>query len=113
MAARKTLRGSTGHTGASQGQPLRAVAPGEKPPEPAKKFTVTTAAAEGTIRDQLVALRERVAKAVEDPNCPPRDLAALSRRLMEITKEIAAIDAREAEEEGGGARTPDDEWAAV
>lgn len=92
--------------------PLRAVGPNEEPPKK-RKFTITQAAAEGSLKDQLEALRERVAKAVEDPNCPPRDLAALSRRLIEIAKEIAAIEAAEAEEAGGAAATPDAEWEAI
>lgn len=92
---------------------LRVVAPGEKKPKPARKLTITQAAASGTIREQLAALRERVAKTVEDPNCPPRDLAALSRRLMEITKEIAAIDTLEAEGRDGSEATPDEAWSAV
>ena len=49
-----------------------------------------------------MAMRRRIAKTVEDPNCPPRDLAALTRRLQEISREIEAIDARakqEADEE--------------
>lgn len=95
---------------------LRAVAPDEKAPPKrrAKRMSITEAADKGSAREQLVALRERVARTVEDPNCPPRDLAALSRRLMEITREIEAIDAREAEEsEGAGAATADDAWEAV
>ena len=94
---------------------LRVVAPDEvkAPAKTAKKLTITQAAAEGTIREQLAALRERVAKTVEDPNCPPRDLAALSRRLMEITKEIAAIDVQEAEGRDGNEATPDETWQAV
>ncbi len=94
---------------------LRVVAPGEKKPpaKPAKKLTITQAAATGTIREQLAALRERVAKTVEDPNCPPRDLAALSRRLMEITKEIAAIDVAEAEDRDANQPTADEQWTAV
>lgn len=90
---------------------LRVVAPGEKKPLP-RKLTITLAASDGTIREQLMALRDRVAKTVEDPTCPPRDLAALSRRLMEITKEIAAIDAQEAERDGNE-ETPDEEWTAI
>lgn len=39
-------------------------------------------------------MRARVASAVEDPNTPPRDLAALTRRLLEIANEIAAIEAQ-------------------
>ncbi len=91
---------------------LRAVGPDETP-APAKRLTITEAAKKGTVRQQLEALRDRIAVTVEDPNCPPRDLAALTRRLIEITKEIAAIDAREAEESHGAASTPDDEWEAV
>lgn len=92
---------------------LRSVPPDEKPkPARKRKKSITEAAATGTVREQLAALRDRVAKTVEDPNCPPRDLAALSRRLMEITKEIAAIDAQ-AREEGDGDVTPDEAWEAV
>ena len=82
-------------------KPLRAVTPDETAHVPAKRHTVTTAAAEGTRRDLLVAMRARVATAVEDPNTPARDLAALTRRLMEIAKDIEAMDAREAEADGG------------
>lgn len=77
-----------------------------------RKLSIVEAAEKGTVREQLVALRERVARTVQDPNCPPRDLAALSRRLMELTKEIEAIDAREAEADDDRA-TPDEAWTAV
>lgn len=85
MAARKT--------------PLRAVSAGEKPPAPKKKLTVEQAAATGDHRALLVAMRERIARTVSDPDCPPRDLAALSRRLQDIAKEIEQYDLR-AKEEG-------------
>lgn len=77
--------------------PLRSVAPDEVPP-PRRTFTVTEAAKEGTHRDLLVAMRDRIAIAVEDPNTPARDLAALTKRLAETMREIDAIDARELEE---------------
>jgi hypothetical protein len=95
---------------------LTVVNPSDPPPDPAppgRAMTITEAAASGSVRDQLVALRARVAKAVEDPCCPPRDLAALSRRLIEIGKEIAAIDAADLEEEGGAAKTPDEPWSTT
>jgi chromosome segregation ATPase len=91
---------------------LRAVGPDEAP-APAKKLSITEAAREGTVRQQLEALRDRIAKAVEDPNCSTRDLASLSKRLMEITKEIEAIDAKADEESHGAAATPDEAWQAV
>lgn len=97
---------------AAKRTPLRAVAPDEQP-EPRKRLTITEAASDGTVKDQLIALRTRVAKAVEDPNCPPRDLASLSRRLIEIAKEIAAIEAVELEEAGGASQTADEEWTAI
>lgn len=90
---------------------LRAVGNDEK--APARRKSITEAAETGTVREQLIALRSRVAATVEDPSCPPRDLAALSRRLMELTKEIEAIEAREAEEADEVGATPDDEWEAV
>jgi hypothetical protein len=79
-------------------------------PEP--RYTITEAAEKGTLRQQMVALRERIAVTVEDPDCPPRDLASLSRRLLEITKEIEAIDARSREDDDGEA-APDEQWHAV
>lgn len=78
---------------------LRAVKPGETP-APKKKQTVEQAATNGTHRDLLVAMRDRIAQAVSSPDCPPRDLAALTRRLQDVAKEIEAIDARAADEGG-------------
>lgn len=74
---------------------LRAVSPSDQPP--ALK-SITEAASNGTYRELLVAMRDRIAKAVEDPNCPPRDLASLSRRLHELSKDIEQHDAVEAQE---------------
>jgi hypothetical protein len=91
---------------------LRAVGPGEKTSKP-RVLTVTKAAAEGTPRELLMAMRDRVAKDVENPNTPSRDLAALTRRLMEITKEIEAVDARAREDGDGAEPTPDEAWTAV
>ncbi len=96
---------------------LRAVGKDEAAPaQPAKPMTVTQAAAKGTTRDLLVALRDRVATAVENPNTPARDLAALTKRLMEIDREIEAIDARakqEAEEDGAEVEDGDFDESAV
>lgn len=87
-------------------KPLRAVKPGEKKPRPK---TVTEAAERGTHRELLVAMRARLATAVEEPNTPARDLAALTRRLHEVAKEIEAIDSREGGDGiGDAAATPDE-----
>lgn len=79
-------------------KPLRVVTPDEAPAK-AQKLTVAQAAATGDHRALLVAMRERIAKTVSDPDCPPRDLAALTRRLQDVAKEIEALDLR-AKEEG-------------
>ena len=77
-------------------QKLRAVTDADKAPA---RLSVAQAAATGDHRSLLVAMRERIARTVSDPECPPRDLAALTRRLQDIAKEIEAIDLR-AKEEG-------------
>ena len=89
---------------------LRAVEPGEKP---AVKMSVAQAAASGDHRSLVVAMRERIATTVSNPDCPPRDLAALTRRLQDISKEIEALDLR-AREEGADAAdvAADEDWSA-
>ena len=90
-------------------KPLRAVAPGETA---RRRHTVTSAAADGSRRDLLVAMRSRIATAVEDPNTPARDLAALTRRLMEIAKDIEAIDLADEQESGRGGPVSDEAFDA-
>lgn len=92
---------------------LRAVGADEKPPPVAVK-TVLEAAEGGNQLELLVSMRNRVAKTVQDPNCPPRDLAALTRRLQEIAREIEAIEAKAKQEadEDGDSQTPDEAWDA-
>ena len=90
---------------------LRAVGRNEKAPRKPVAKTVTKAASDGSRRDLLVAMRARVATAVEDPNTPARDLAALTRRLMEIAKDIDALDAKDAGE-ATGAEVTDAEFDA-
>lgn len=90
---------------------LRSVGADEKPVPPAKPKTVTQAAKGGTTRELLAATRDRIAVAVEDPQTPARDLAALSKRLMDTVREIEAIDAR-AQEAGSDAEVSDGEFDA-
>lgn len=91
MAARKTLR---------------AVTEDEKPTP--KPMTVAAASESGTARQELVALRARIAKAIDSPDIRGADLASLSRRLLEIRKEIESIDAREEQEEDDNAAEVED-----
>ena len=94
MAARKTLR---------------VVAPTES--APAKAQTVAQAAESGDHRALLVAMRDRIARTISG-DCPPRDLAALTRRLQDIAKEIEALDLRALEESEGSAAVPDEDFDA-
>ena len=68
-----------------------------RPGRPRKLPNVAEAAASGTPRELLVALRARIAAALDDPETPPRDLSSLSRRMQEVCRDIAAIDAAEFE----------------
>lgn len=83
----------------------------KKPATPRKK-SVTQAAANGTELELLQAVRAVVAEKVQHPNTPPRDLAALTKRLMDITREINALveaEKQEAEERG---EVPDSDFDA-
>lgn len=92
---------------ATRRQSLRAVQEDERP---AKRLDVAQAAESGDHRALLVAMRDRIAKAVRDPDCPPRDLAALTRRLQDIAKEIEAIDLRAKQEAEDDGIAPDEKW---
>lgn len=78
---------------------LTAVTKATKAPRRQPK-SVSQAVESGTRRDELVTMRARIAKAIDDPNIRGADLAALTRRLMEIGKELDVID-KAAEEESG------------
>jgi len=72
---------------------LRPVQPDERA-EPAKVMTLLESLeGGGTVRDQAAALRLRIAKKIEDPTCPTRDLASLSKRVIELTTIIEQWDA--------------------
>ena len=82
-------------------------------PRTVLRGTVSAAAASGSRRDVLVALRDLTARSL-DEGVPPRDLASLTRRLLEITKEIEAIDAASSGDSvGKAAATPDESWPAA
>lgn len=68
---------------------LRSVAPDEAAP---RRRSVAEAAQSGDRLMLLIAMRDRIAKTISDPDCPPRDLAALTRRLQDIAKEIDVLE---------------------
>ena len=85
---------------------LRAVKPDDHPTAPVRAPAAAEAAKSGDHRALLAAMRDRIATAVQDPECPPRDLAALTRRLNEIAKDIRALDA--AAQQEADEKVPDD-----
>ena len=56
----------------------------------------------------LVALRARIAEAVADLHRPQRDLASLSRRLLEIAREIEVFDISGSEDDPEKGPIPDE-----
>ena len=86
---------------------LRAVSSSDTP-KPRK--TVADAAASGDHRALLVAMRERIAQTISSPDCPPRDLSSLTRRLQDIAKEIETIDLRARQESGEDSAATDETW---
>lgn len=90
--------------------PFRAVGPDEKPPTKEEPKTVLEAAESGDRVAELTAMRRVIARALDNENTSPRDLAALSRRQIEISKEIAALQRQRAEEEAENAISGDEAW---
>lgn len=86
---------------------LRAVSDGERKPLPK---SILEAAEAGSRIEELRAMRRRIARALDDPNTPARDLAALSRRQLEIGKEIEAIVIAEDEDHSVIAKSDDEAW---
>ncbi|WP_336715351.1 hypothetical protein [Arthrobacter sp. USHLN218] len=95
-------------------KPLRAVGPDEKPPAPERPKepkTVLEASESGDRIAELAAMRRIIARALDNENTSPRDLAALSRRQIEISKEIDALKRQQSEEAEQDAISGDEEWA--
>lgn len=86
---------------------LRAVTPDEKRDTPK---TILEAAELGCRLDELSAMRRRIARAMDDPNTPARDLAALSRRQLEIGREVEAIVVAEDEDHSVVVNADDEVW---
>lgn len=92
---------------------LRVVGPNDPAPVKPRNKTILEAAESGSRLEELLAMRRRLAKAMDDPNTLARDLASLSRRQLEISREVEELtrQAEEAAEED--AVTPDEEWTAI
>lgn len=88
---------------------LRAVKPGEKAPK--KPLTIVEAVEAGDRLAEMVATHKRIARAVQDEDTPARDLASLTRRQLEISKEIESLRRQLEEEAVQDADTSDEEWS--
>lgn len=78
---------------------------------PMGEGSISRAVEGGSSKDVLLTLRRRLARALDDEATPPRDLASLSRRLLEVDEQIRTIDLAEAErqrQEGSEATEDED-----
>lgn len=87
---------------------LRAVGPGEKPE---RKLSIIEAIEAGDRLAELQATHRRIGRAVQDEDTPARDLASLTRRQMEISKEIESLKRQLEEEAEEGAVSGDEDWS--
>ena len=72
---------------------------------------VADAARNGTEMDLLIAMRDRIADAITDEDCPKRELASLTLRLANIVKDINALKSADGDDAiGEAANLPDDEF---
>lgn len=88
---------------------LRAVKADEKV-EPVKPKSILEAAEAGSRLEELRAMRRRIARAMDDPNTPARDLAALSRRQLEIGREVDSLVIAEDEDHSVVVNADDEVW---
>lgn len=72
-------------------------------------MSIQAAAESDDERTLLVALRTEISKML-DEGVPARDMASLSRRIMEINRDIAALDALADKEGDGVVDSPSEEW---
>ena len=87
-----------------------AVVSADDKPEPSKPKSILEAAELGSRLEELRAMRRRIARAMDDPNTPARDLAALSRRQLEIGREVEAIVVSEDEDHSVVVNADDEVW---
>ncbi len=63
-----------------------------------RSTSVIGAAKTGDERRLLIAMRDRLARAMSEADCPARDLSPLANRLMDIAKRLAELDRRSEED---------------
>ncbi|WP_342800983.1 hypothetical protein [Nocardia sp. No.11] len=80
------------------------------PAKPEQPLTITEAADAGNRIEELRATRRRLARAMDDPKTPARDLSPLARNLLAIGKEIEALELLHKDESSVVAGTEDEAW---
>lgn len=93
--------------------PLRSVGADERLEQPKRPDSVSAAVVAGSPRDVNIAMQDRIAKAIDAEDIRGADLAALSRRLHELRKELAAMDAQAREAQEDEQVTADAAWEAI
>ena len=79
---------------------------------PARPESVSAAVQAGNPRDVNIAMQDRIARAIDAEDIKGADLAALSRRLHELRKELAGMDAQ-AKEAAEDESVEDAAWEAI
>lgn len=91
---------------------LRVAKDDEKPLPPAKEIhSVLDAVQHGSRLDELVQMRQVIARTMDNTDTTATALAALSRRLDDISREIASLKRQEIEEAEEIDAASDDEWS--
>lgn len=89
--------------------------PAKRAPRKVTPRSVSAAARSGDQRQLLVALRNRIAQAIDDPSTAGPALAALIKQQRELAADIRSIDLVAEQAKTGGpksviADTPDEPW---
>lgn len=91
---------------------LSALGPDDKPPSRKKIKSVLEAAENGSRVDELMQMRRVIARALDNENTAARDLASLSKRQIEISREIDSLQRQAEEEAAENVVTEDESWSA-
>ena len=88
---------------------LKAVDESEAPTMSGSGLSVSAAAESGDRLEELRAMRRVISRHIDSPDTLARDLAALTRRQMEISREIEALrNETEGDALGKAADSPDE-----
>ena len=90
---------------------LRAVDPGETAPKKPKPLSIIEAIEAGDRLAELEATHRRIGRAVQNDDTPARDLASLTRRQLEISKEIESLKRQHKEEADDSGISGDEAWS--